>query len=90
MLDPDKPAHTVRAECHGNNQFHYSLPRRISMREAARFQTFPDSFLFKARLRETERMIGNAVPPALAWHMGTAVHATLQAFDEAKVQIAAE
>ncbi len=85
MLDPNKPAHTVRAECHGNNQFNYSLPRRISMREAARFQTFPDSFLFKARLRETERMIGNAVPPVLAWHVATAVDATLRTFDAARM-----
>jgi DNA (cytosine-5)-methyltransferase 1 len=77
QLDPDKTSHTIRAECHGNNQFHYSLPRRISMREAARFQTFPDDFLFKARLRETERMIGNAVPPVLAWHLGKSVRATL-------------
>ena len=77
-LDPNKTAHTIRAECHGNNQFHYRLPRRISMREAARFQTFPDNFIFKARLRETERMIGNAVPPVLAWHLGKSLRATLR------------
>ncbi len=34
-LAPDRPAYTIRAECHGNIQYHYSLPRRISMREAA-------------------------------------------------------
>lgn len=79
-LDPGKTAHTIRAECHGNNQFHYRLPRRISMREAARFQTFPDSFLFKARLRETERMIGNAVPPVLAWHLAQSLRRTLDSF----------
>jgi DNA (cytosine-5)-methyltransferase 1 len=79
VLDPLRPAHTVRAECHGNNQFHYNQPRRISMREAARFQTFPDDFRFLARLRETERMIGNAVPPVLGWHMAGAVASTLAA-----------
>ncbi len=73
VLNPDAPAHTIRAECHGNNQFHYKLPRRISMREAARFQSFPDEFIFHARLRETERMIGNAVPPVLGWHVAGAV-----------------
>lgn len=90
-LDPDKTSHTIRAECHGNNQFHYKLPRRISMREAARFQTFPDNFLFKGRLRETERMIGNAVPPVLAWHMGRQVRKTLDELRTAKsLSVAAE
>ncbi len=72
-LNANKPAYTIRAECHGNIQFHYTLPRRISMREAARIQSFPDDFIFDARLRETERQIGNAVPPVLAWHIANAV-----------------
>lgn len=69
----DRPGYTIRAECHGNIQFHYDLPRRISMREAARFQSFPDKFIFDAKLRETERQVGNAVPPVLAWHIANAV-----------------
>lgn len=89
QLDPMKTSHTIRAECHGNNQFHYSLPRRISMREAARFQTFPDDFIFKAKLRETERMIGNAVPPVLAWHLAKSLLETLSGFNE-QSSIAAE
>lgn len=72
-LLPTKPAFTIRAECHGNIQFHYSLPRRLSMREAARIQSFPDNFIFEAKLRETERQIGNAVPPVLAWHIAQSV-----------------
>ena len=72
-LSADRPAYTIRAECHGNIQFHYSLPRRISMREAARFQSFPDSFVFQSKLRETERQVGNAVPPVFAWHVACAV-----------------
>lgn len=72
-LIADRPGYTIRAECHGNIQFHYSLPRRISMREAARIQSFPDSFSFPCGLRETERQIGNAVPPVLAWHIANAV-----------------
>ncbi|MER2520425.1 MAG: DNA cytosine methyltransferase [Bdellovibrionales bacterium] len=72
-LKADRPAHTMRAECHGNIQFHYKLKRRISMREAARFQSFPDNYIFDAKLRETERQIGNAVPPVLAWHIAEAV-----------------
>jgi DNA (cytosine-5)-methyltransferase 1 len=72
-LKAERPGHTIRAECHGNIQFHYRLPRRISMREAARIQSFPDSFKFHAGLRETERQIGNAVPPVMAWHIANAV-----------------
>lgn len=76
-LVAERPAYTIRAECHGNIQYHYSLPRRISMREAARIQSFPDNFIFHAKLRETERQIGNAVPPVLAWHMARAVERCL-------------
>jgi DNA (cytosine-5)-methyltransferase 1 len=73
----DRPGYTIRAECHGNIQFHYSLPRRISMREAARIQSFPDTFMFEAKLRETERQIGNAVPPVLAWHVAQALQSAI-------------
>ncbi len=77
-LIADRPGYTIRAECHGNIQFHYSLPRRISMREAARIQSFPDSFRFSSGLRETERQIGNAVPPVLAWHIAKAVELVIR------------
>ena len=73
ILKADRPGYTIRAECHGNIQYHYRLRRRMSMREAARVQSFPDSFIFAARLRETERQVGNAVPPVLAWHVARAV-----------------
>lgn len=72
-LVSNRPAYTIRAECHGNIQFHYRLSRRISMREAARLQSFPDTFIFEGGLRETERQVGNAVPPVLAWHIANAV-----------------
>ena len=72
-LRRDEPATTIRAEHHGNIQWHYSLPRRISLREAARLQSFPDDFSFSGGMRETERQIGNAVPPVLAWHVARSV-----------------
>ena len=74
----DRPGYTIRAECHGNIQFHYSLPRRISMREAARIQSFPDTFIFPCGLRDTERQIGNAVPPVLGWYMAKALKKVVQ------------
>lgn len=76
-LVADRPGYTIRAECHGNIQYHYDLPRRISMREAARIQSFPDSFKFVSGLRETERQIGNAVPPVLAWQIARSVAMSL-------------
>ena len=76
-LIADRPGYTIRAECHGNIQYHYELPRRISMREAARIQSFPDSFKFMSGLRETERQIGNAVPPVLAWQLAKNVACVL-------------
>ena len=78
-LAADKPSTTIRAEHHGNIQWHYSLDRRISLREAARLQSFPDEFRFTSRMRETERQIGNAVPPALAWHIASSVRDCLDA-----------
>ena len=77
-LIASRPGYTIRAECHGNIQFHYDLPRRISMREAARFQSFPDNFLFDSKLRETERQVGNAVAPVFAWHLARAVERSLK------------
>lgn len=77
-LIPDRPGYTIRAECHGNIQFHYRLPRRISMREAARIQSFPDRFVFVSGLREIERQVGNAVPPVMAWHVANSVLACLE------------
>jgi len=83
ILKPDRPSQTIRAECHGNIQFHYKLPRRISMREAARLQSFPDNFSFDCGLREMERQIGNAVPPVLAWHIARSVGKALSADQKA-------
>lgn len=78
MLVENRPGYTIRAECHGNIQWHYDLPRRISMREAARIQSFPDSFIFQSKLRATERQIGNAVPPVLGWHIARAISKALK------------
>ncbi|WP_243047995.1 DNA cytosine methyltransferase [Dyella sp. RRB7] len=77
-LIADRVGYTIRAECHGNIQWHYEADRRISMREAARIQSFPDNFIFESKLRETERQVGNAVPPVLAWHVAKSVAACLK------------
>lgn len=59
------PGYTVRANAKSRVQFHYSLPRRLTIRECARLQTFPDSFIFPHAATTNIRQIGNAVPPVL-------------------------
>lgn len=69
----DKPGPTMRAEHHGNIEFHYSLGRRLSAREAARIQSFPDDMKFYPSTSSAYKQIGNAVPPILGWHIGRAL-----------------
>ena len=69
VTQADKPAPTMRAEHHGNIEFHYSLNRRLSAREAARIQSFPDDFVFIKSTTDAYRQIGNAVAPVFAWHL---------------------
>lgn len=45
------------------------LYRRFTPREAARIQSFPDSFRFAGSESDAYRQIGNAVPPVLFWHI---------------------
>lgn len=62
----DKPAYTIRANPKSRVQFHYSLDRRLTVRECARIQTFPDDFVFRHAKTANISQIGNAVPPVLA------------------------
>lgn len=46
------------------------LYRRLSVRECARIQTFPDNFKFIYQdVKDGYKMVGNAVPPRLAWYL---------------------
>ena len=61
----DSPSYTIRANAKSRVQFHYSLDRRLTVRECARLQTFPDSFIFPHSATSNIMQIGNAVPPLL-------------------------
>jgi len=77
-LAPDKPSYTVIAGGGGGTHgYHHAEPRRLSNREKARLQGFPDDFVFEhgcgTGARESRsiyprvrRQVGNAVPPPAA------------------------
>ena len=52
---------------------HPTLDRAISIREAARLQTFPDSFEFCGTKDMQYQQVGNAVPPCLAYAIASAL-----------------
>ena len=77
-VSADNPGPTMRTEHHGNIEFHWNHKRRLSAREAARIQTFPDNFIFYPSTSAAYKQIGNAVPPVLAWHIATAIEKFLE------------
>jgi len=68
----DMPAPTVVAHLakDGYMFIHPKENRTISVREAARFQSFPDAFEFRGAVSSQFRQVGNAVPPLLAKAIG--------------------
>ena len=90
-LDPDRPAYTMIAGGGGGTHgYHHTEPRRLSNREKARLQGFPDDFVFEhgcgTGVRESRsayprvrRQVGNAVPPPAAELIVGALAGTLEA-----------
>ena len=77
VLRPDEPSTTIIAHLHkdGNRFIHYdqTQERTITVREAARLQSFPDDFEFIGSRGSAYQMIGNAVPPKLARVIANAI-----------------
>ncbi len=69
-LNPSKPSRTLTAHMGKDtySHIHYDSAqcRTISVREAARLQSFPDGFVFAGAMNAAFRQIGNAVPPLLS------------------------
>lgn len=67
-LDPNLPS-VVISNYRKNMLIHPFEHRGLSVREAARLQSFPDDFIFKGSLMYIQQQIGNAVPPLLAYEL---------------------
>jgi len=81
----DKPSVTIRTEFFKPEKGRYLHPeqhRPITHREAARFQSFPDSFKIFGSKIEIAKQIGNAVPPLLAARLADVVRLLLDQRDE--------
>jgi DNA (cytosine-5)-methyltransferase 1 len=70
-LSASQPSRTIPAHLGRDSYSHIhhddDQARTISVREAARLQSFPDAFVFRGNMGDCFREIGNAVPPLLAW-----------------------
>jgi DNA (cytosine-5)-methyltransferase 1 len=66
-------AYAVRANAKARIHFHYELERRLTVRECARLQSFPDEFVFPYSAGPNIILIGNAVPPIVAHHVGQSI-----------------
>ena len=77
----DSPSYTIRANAKSRVQFHYRLQRRLTVRECARIQTFPDTFVFPHSATTNIMEIGNAVPPMLGNLVAKSIQRFLEGID---------
>jgi DNA (cytosine-5)-methyltransferase 1 len=80
-LDPDKPSYTILAHMHRDlsEWIHPTYDRWITVREAARLQSFHDGFVFHGSEWQQLKQVGNAVPPLMGLAVAKAAEALLAA-----------
>ena len=86
VLEWDKPSNTIVAHLYKDGLRHihpdYKQARSITVREAARLQTFDDDFEFLGSQGDQYKMIGNAVPPLFAKVIAQSVSIFLEKYAE--------
>ncbi len=80
-LYKDKPARTLMAhlgkDSYSHIHYEKAQARTISVREAARLQSFPDGFVLSGSMNPAFRHIGNAVPPLVAYAIAMAMRSMI-------------
>jgi DNA (cytosine-5)-methyltransferase 1 len=91
-LDPNLPSRTLTAHIGKDTYSHIHWDshqqRTISVREAARLQSFPDGFQFAGSMNAAFRQIGNAVPPLLAQIVAERLYKDLIAMPVEEIDLA--
>lgn len=80
-LDPEQPSGTVligSSAGGGRPHIHPFEPRVLTVREAARLQSFPDWYEFCGTSTEQYRQVGNAVPPLMAYELLSKIREVLE------------
>lgn len=82
-LHPDEVGSTILTKCdpHWGTYIHPYQDRVLSVREAARLQSFPDKVEFQGSLTEQYEQVGNAVPPIFAKAIGERIKQIIQCYD---------
>lgn len=86
-INSQKPSGTVLVGSSaggGRPHIHPFEPRVITVREAARLQSFPDWYVFQGSATDQYRQVGNAVPPLLAREVGKCIGNVLTNYEEGK------
>lgn len=78
-VSPEGLASTILTKCdpHWGAYFHYDQDRAFTVREAARIQSFPDTFVFTGSKADQYEQVGNAVPPLLGAAVGQSIAGAL-------------
>lgn len=80
-LSWDLPAPTLTGGCTDITRGRYAHPtqdRALTLREAARLQSFPDHYVFEGNSSQVAQQIGNAVPPRMIEIIGATLHSALE------------